>query len=225
MSVWPVCIDNTKDQQYFDVCLTCMYWLFEKSTVPWCLFDLYVLAIRKINSTLMSVWPVCIGYTSTVPWCLFDLYVLAIRKINSTLMSVWPVCIGYTKDQQYLDVCLTCMYWLYVRSTVPWCLFDLYVLTIRKINSTLMSVWPVCIDYTKDQQYLDVCLTCMYWLYARSTVPWCLFDYTKDQLYLGVCLTCMYWLCVRSTVPWCLLTTRKINNTLMSVWPVCIGYR
>ena len=155
-----------------------MYWLYVRSTVPWCLFDLYVLAIQdqqyldvfwclfdlyvlydlyvlaicKINSTLMSVWPVWLAIgkiNSTL--MLFDLYVLAIRKINSTLMSVWPVCIDYTKDQQYLDVCLTCVYWLYVRSTVPWCLFDLYVLTIRKINCTLMSVWPVCIGYTYQQ--------------------------------------------------------------------------
>jgi hypothetical protein len=200
MSVWPVCIDYAKDQLYLGVCLTCMYWLYVRSTVPWCLFDLYVLAMRKINSTLRSVWHVCIDYSkdqlyldvcltcmywlcvkSTVPWCLFDLYVVT------------------TKDQLYLDICLTCMYWLYVRSTVPWCLFDLYVLAIGKINSTLMSVWPVCNDYTKDQQYLDVCLTCMYWLYERSTVPWCLFD-----LYV--------------------LAIRKINSTLMSVWPVCIGY-
>ena len=148
MSVWPVCIDYTKDQQYLDVCLTCMYWLYERSTVPWCLFDLYVLTIRKINSTLMSVW---LHERSTVPWCLFDLYVLAIRKINRST------------DQ-------------------PWCLFDLYVLAIGKINSTLMSVWPVCISY------------------RRSTVPWCLFD-----LYV--------------------LAIGKINSTLMSVWPVCIGYR
>jgi hypothetical protein len=150
MSVWPVCIDNTKDQQYLDVCLTCMYWLFERSTVPWSLFDLCVLAIRKINSNLV-VCLTCMYWLyerSTVPWCLFDLYVLAIRKINSTLMSVWPVCSDYTKDQLYLDVCLTCMYWLYVRSTVPWCLFDLYVLTMRKINCTLVSVWPVCIGYS-----------------------------------------------------------------------------
>jgi hypothetical protein len=125
------------------------------------MFDLYVLAMRKINSTLRSVWHVCIDYSKDQLYlgvCLTCVYWLYVRS-TVTLLSVWHVCIDYTKDQLYLDVCLTCMYWLYVRSTVPWCLFDLYILTIRKINSTLMSVWPVCIGYTQDQQYLDVCLT------------------------------------------------------------------